>query len=82
MGDFNIDLLKPNAEFEGVIYGNNMIPTITLATHEKPGCKPSLIDRGVGAILNRGYFEQNGITVVISTIQYSRRAISTCRYLF
>ena len=44
MGDFNIDLLKPNAEFEGVIYGNNMIPTITLATHEKPGCKPSLID--------------------------------------
>ena len=44
MGDFNIDLFKPNAEFEGVIYGNNMIPTITLATHEKPGCKPSLID--------------------------------------
>ena len=30
----------------------------------------------------RGYFEQNGITVVMSTIQYNRRAIATCRYLF
>ena len=30
---------------------------------------------GVGAILNRGYFEQNGITVVMSTIQYNRRTI-------
>ena len=30
----------------------------------------------------RGYFEQNGITVVMSTIQYNRRTIATCRYLF
>ena len=44
MGDFNIDLLQPNSEFEGVIYSNNFIPIITLATPEKPGCKPSLID--------------------------------------
>ena len=44
MGDFNIDLLQPNTEFEVVIYSNNFIPIITLATHEKPGCKPSLID--------------------------------------
>ena len=44
MGDFNIDLFKPNSEFESILYGNNMIPTISLATHNKPGCKPSLID--------------------------------------
>ena len=30
----------------------------------------------------RGYLEQNGITVVISAIQYNRRTIATCRYLF
>ena len=61
MGDFNIDLLKPNAEFEGVIYGNNMIPTITLATHEKPGCKSSLIDNILintsESLLNAGILE-------------------------
>ena len=61
MGDFNIDLFKPNAEFEGVIYGNNMIPTITLATHEKPGCKPSLIDNILintsESLLNAGILE-------------------------
>ena len=29
MGDIiNTDLLKPNTEFEGVIYNNNVIPTI------------------------------------------------------
>ena len=44
MGDFNIDLLQPNNEFESIIYSNNMIPVITMATHEKPGCKPSLLD--------------------------------------
>ena len=44
MGDFNIDLLRPNVEFESILYGNNVIPTISMATHEKPGCKPSLID--------------------------------------
>ena len=44
MGDFNIDLLQPNAEFESILYSNNMIPIISMATHEKPGCKPSLID--------------------------------------
>ena len=61
MGDFNIDLFKPNAEFEGVIYDNNMIPTITLATHEKPGCKPSLIDNILintsESLLNAGILE-------------------------
>ena len=44
MGDFNINLLQPNTDFEGILYSNNMIPIITMATHEKPGCKPSLID--------------------------------------
>ena len=43
MGDFNIDLLQPNNEFESIIY-SNMIPVITIATHEKPGCKSSLLD--------------------------------------
>ena len=45
MGDFNDDLLKPDSQkFESAIYGNNMIPLISLATHFKPGCNPSLID--------------------------------------
>ena len=44
MGDFNIDLLQANTEFEGTLYSNNMIPIITMATHDKPGCKSSLID--------------------------------------
>ena len=44
-GDFNIDLLsKNNNEFEHLIFEKNLIPTISLATHEKPGCAPSLID--------------------------------------
>ena len=45
MGDFNINLLEPSSNlFESSLYGNNMIPLISLATHEKPGCNPSLID--------------------------------------
>ena len=44
LGDFNIDLLKNNKEFETSFYSYNIIPTISLATHEKPGCVPSLID--------------------------------------
>ena len=44
MGDFNIDLLQPNNEFESIIYSNNMIPVIKMATHKKPGCKSSLLD--------------------------------------
>ena len=44
MGDINIDLLKRNQEFETTFYSSNLIPTISMATHEKPGCIPSLID--------------------------------------
>ena len=44
MGDFNVNLLKPNNEFEGIIYSNNLVPLITMATNEKPGCKSSLLD--------------------------------------
>ena len=35
MGDFNIDLLKPYSEFESSFHCNNMIPIISVATHEK-----------------------------------------------
>ena len=45
MGDFNINLLdSSSSSFETCIYENNLIPTISLPTHHKPGCKPSLID--------------------------------------
>ena len=44
MGDLNIDLLKNSKEFETSFYSHNLIPTISEATHEKPGCTPSLID--------------------------------------
>ena len=44
-GDYNIDLLSRGSdEFEQLIYEKNLIPTISIATHEKPGCKASLID--------------------------------------
>ena len=45
LGDFNDDLFKTDSQnFESIIYGNNMIPLISLATHFKPGCNPSLLD--------------------------------------
>ena len=47
LGDFNIDLLSNNFsshEFEQIMFSNNMAPLISLATHRKPGCTPSLID--------------------------------------
>ena len=47
MGDVNIDILKntkESQEFETSFYSKNLIPTISEATHEKPGCEPSLID--------------------------------------
>ena len=45
LGDFNDDLFKTDSQnFESLIYGNNMTPLISLATHFKPGSNPSLID--------------------------------------
>ena len=46
-GDFNINLFKNDcnkSKFENIYFGNCFIPTISLATHEKPGCEPSCID--------------------------------------
>ena len=44
-GDFNCDLFsKVSDQFEQIIYENSLIQSISLATHERPGCKPSLID--------------------------------------
>ncbi len=46
-GDFNINLLETGTsttEFEKIIYSNNFIPLISLATHAKPGCNETLID--------------------------------------
>ena len=47
MGDLNINLLKDDTdshEFQTSFYSKHLIPTISGATHEKPGCEPSLID--------------------------------------
>ena len=45
MGDFNFNLFEPDSHiFESSLYSNNMIPVISLATHEKPGCSQTLID--------------------------------------
>ena len=46
LGDFNFNLFDRNlsSHFENVMYSNNMIPVISVATHEKPGCEPTLID--------------------------------------
>ena len=46
-GDFNINLFKNDSNksnFENIFFGNCFIPTISIATHEKPGCDPSCID--------------------------------------
>ena len=45
-GDYNVDLLQPNSSqlFEQTIYGHNFIPTISIATHERRGHTPTLID--------------------------------------
>ena len=62
VGDFNDDLFKPDSrEFESTIYGNNMIPTVSIATHFKPGCNPSLIDNiltnSIENVIMAGVFE-------------------------
>ena len=47
MGDLNINLLKDtkdSQELQTSFYSKNLIPTISEATHEKPGCESSLID--------------------------------------
>ncbi|KAL5260067.1 hypothetical protein ACHWQZ_G010252 [Mnemiopsis leidyi] len=48
MGDFNINLLNRNNklvdEFENKVLGTGFFPLISVATHEKPECKPSCID--------------------------------------
>ena len=49
-GDFNINFLADHTnnsdlrKFENIFYGNCYIPLISLATHHKPGCKPSALD--------------------------------------
>ena len=46
LGDFNFNLFdsKISGEFENSIFSSNMIPMISVVTHEKPGCVPTLID--------------------------------------
>lgn len=45
MGDFNINLFDNNQNvYENTFFARGFIPTISLATHEKPGCTPSCID--------------------------------------
>lgn len=54
MGDYNINLFdQSSSSFESSLYENNMIPTISLATNEVPGCKPSLIDNIITNSTNR-----------------------------
>jgi len=48
MGDFNINLHNQNSkmskDFENIMLATGLSPTISIPTHEKPGCKPSCID--------------------------------------
>lgn len=61
MGDYNINLFDCVESFESCLYSNNMIPLISLATHEKPGCNPSLIDNilinSTERLMNAGLLE-------------------------
>ena len=46
LGDFNFNMFdrKISGGFENMLFSNNMIPLISVTTHEKPGCEVSLID--------------------------------------
>ena len=62
LGYFNDDLFKTDSKiFESTVYENNMIPLISMATHFKPGCNPSLIDNILSNMQNNiiksGVFE-------------------------
>ena len=62
LGDFNDDLFKQECKkFESIVFEQNMIPLISIATHYKPGCNPSLIDNILtnmpNNILKTGVFE-------------------------
>ena len=43
-GDFNMDLFSENKKYENMLYSNGYIPTISIATNQKPGCRPTCID--------------------------------------
>ena len=47
-GDFNIDLHDENSKivqrYEDIMFSKGFFPLISIATHEKPGCKASCID--------------------------------------
>ena len=62
MGDFNIDFFKQCQQFETSFYSYNFIPTISLATHEKPGCSQTLLDNifinSSENLINSGTFEE------------------------
>ena len=57
LGDFNIDILKnPTAEledsFQEILYSNGLTPTISLPTHQMPGCAKTCIDNIHTNIMN------------------------------
>ncbi|NRB82089.1 MAG: hypothetical protein HRU38_26130 [Saccharospirillaceae bacterium] len=43
-GDFNINIHQPCTEFENTLFSYGFVPSISIATHEKPGCSASCID--------------------------------------
>ena len=47
LGDFNIDILKNPTEledsFQEILYSNGLTPTISLPTHQMPGCAKTYI---------------------------------------
>ena len=51
-GDFNINLHQPCAEFEDTLFSHGFLPSISIATHEKPGCSASCIDNILTNSLN------------------------------
>ena len=68
-GDFNINLLNSDSrksKFENIFFGNSFIPTISLATHEKPGCEPSCIDNvfvsNIDNVIGSGVLQETKIS--------------------
>ena len=81
-GDFNINLFKNDSKkskFENVFFGNCFIPTISLATHEKPGCEPSCIDNifvsNIDSVIASGVLHETKISHHCPTICFYDVAI-------
>ena len=83
-GDFNVNLLKNDSnksKFENIFFSNCFTPTISLATHEKPGCDPSCIDNvfvsNVESVVGSGILSETKVSHHYPTVCFYDLLIET-----